>query len=125
LFDRDEESYDLGVHIRLTDMNKFHGNQYGYVTIEDYICHIDKILSENKNIKKIFMASDNLESKQLLKKRYPDLEIFTNDVKFISEKMENQNYIHQQIENLKYNKESYEEVMKDIYSLSKCKKNNI
>lgn len=29
-------SYDLGIHIRLTDMNKYHGNIYGYIYYVDF-----------------------------------------------------------------------------------------
>jgi len=52
----DGDGCELGVHVRLTDMNVTHP-EYGYVTIKDYI---DKILELKPQ--SIFIASDNHKS---------------------------------------------------------------
>lgn len=59
----------LGVHIRMSDMNAWHGDQFGYVYYETYLKYIDELLSSGK-IKNIFIASDNKETLQKLKNRY-------------------------------------------------------
>ena len=64
----------LGVHMRLTDMNRCHQN-YGNVFFEDYKAKIDQILGKHQ-IDKIFVASDNHESIDKLKKVYSNKNLF-------------------------------------------------
>ena len=68
----------LGVHIRMSDMNAWHGSQFGYVYIEDYIREIDALLDRG-TIHNIFVASDNKETLYKLKKHYKDI-IYYPDV---------------------------------------------
>ena len=52
----------LGVHVRMSDMNSWHGDQFGYVYYDNYIYEIDYMLAKNSSIKNIFVASDNKET---------------------------------------------------------------
>lgn len=60
----------LGIHIRLTDMNSLHSKNYGTRDFINYEEIIKRVLSENSNIRNIFVSSDNSESINKLKKRY-------------------------------------------------------
>lgn len=62
----------LAVHIRLTDMNIYHGDDYGIFTLNDYINKIDAMLLTHTNIDTIYIASDNIESIDKLLKIYSD-----------------------------------------------------
>lgn len=62
-FNIDEST--VGVHIRLTDMNIVHGNDYGVLSFEDFKSQM------NPNVK-YFVASDNYESLKKLKELYGD-----------------------------------------------------
>lgn len=62
----------LGVHIRMNDMNAWHGDQFGEIIFKDYKKAIDKKLSK-RNIKNIFISSDNNETLAKLKNRYSNL----------------------------------------------------
>lgn len=62
-FNIDEST--VGVHIRLTDMNIVHGNDYGVLTFEDF-------KSKMRPDVKYFVASDNNESLKKLKDLYGD-----------------------------------------------------
>jgi hypothetical protein len=69
----------LGVHIRMNDMNAWHGNVFGYVYYEDYVKEINRILSKF-NIENIFVASDNYETLEKLKQKYGSLITYAEDV---------------------------------------------
>lgn len=62
-FNIDEST--VGVHVRLTDMNIVHGNDYGFLSFEDF-------KSQMKPDVKYFVASDNYESLKKLKDLYGD-----------------------------------------------------
>lgn len=62
-FNIDEST--VGVHIRLTDMNIVHGNDYGFLSFEDF-------KSQMRPDVKYFVASDNYESIKKLKELYGD-----------------------------------------------------
>ncbi len=62
-FNIDEST--VGVHIRLTDMNIYHGNDYGWLSFEDF-------KSQMRPDVKYFVASDNYESLKKLKELYGD-----------------------------------------------------
>lgn len=70
----------LGVHIRMSDMNSWHGDQFGYVYYKDYIKEIDK-LKETGRIDNIFVASDNHETLRKLINRYGDFMIHNPNVR--------------------------------------------
>jgi hypothetical protein len=67
----------LGVHIRLTDMNKWHP-EHGIFNLSDFINKIDIELNEHE-YDKIFIASDNHESLFKLRKIYGDKIIYNAD----------------------------------------------
>lgn len=60
----------LVVHIRLTDMNINHKNDYGYYSIEDYYKKINEMTDKNPNINSIFICSDNSESIKKIESMY-------------------------------------------------------
>lgn len=65
----------LGVHVRLTDMNKIH-KQYGVLTTDSFKRKIDSVINSG-DYDNIFVASDNMESIEELSKHY---KIIYNDV---------------------------------------------
>jgi hypothetical protein len=62
----------LSVHVRLTDMNTAHVDEYAYVSFDLYNTMINDILRENPTIQNLFVCSDNEESIQKLIKIYGD-----------------------------------------------------
>lgn len=109
----EKKNFDLGIHIRLTDMNRFHGHQHGFVYFNDYDTFIKKII--NQNIKSIFVASDNKKSLLKLKK----YGITYNKNNYIES---SENFTGIQGLNNKNKKEFYIDIMKDVFSLSKSNK---
>lgn len=69
-FNIDENTF--GIHIRLTDMNSMHP-EYGNINIEKYIENTKIILNRNKNINKLFIASDNYESINIFENEFPNI----------------------------------------------------
>jgi len=69
----------LGVHVRMTDMNHHHP-YLGQVSNNHYLEMISKVLVEN-DFPKIFVASDNFESIEILKKEFGD-KIIHNETEF-------------------------------------------
>lgn len=59
----------VGVHVRMSDMNAWHGTQFGYVYYTDYVNKMDYLLN-NHPINNFFIASDNQETLDKLIKRY-------------------------------------------------------
>ena len=70
LFGINENS--LAIHMRMTDMNTVHANDYGVVTREHYHTVIDQMLQSYPNIDNIYITSDNTESIHILQARYSD-----------------------------------------------------
>ena len=64
----------IGVHIRLTDMNTLHKNEYGVRNFGQYLNKINSVIKETEN-SNIFIASDNAESIVKLEGEY---DIITN-----------------------------------------------
>lgn len=62
----------LAVHIRLTDMNRIHGSDYGSFNFNDYKNKIDTVLNQHNNIDNLFICSDNNESICKIKEIYGD-----------------------------------------------------
>jgi hypothetical protein len=93
----------LTVHIRLTDMNTKHSNQYGVYTFDDYKNEIDKVLKNNSNINNIYVASDNNESIYKLISIYNEkIKIinFENPYRVEKENSDNFNYIVEHLNNM-------------------------
>ena len=126
LINKEEKKlYDLGIHIRLTDMNMCHGPQYGNVNYEDYIKILLDVLSKNK-INNIFLASDNFESrasttKLLLDYGFTSDNIYYNNNMLLSNKQDNESFFKEQILNFT-NINSFIEVLNDIFNLSISKR---
>lgn len=101
----------LGVHVRVTDMNNVHP-EYGFVDTNRFVSETKKFLNENKNITKIFLASDNTESINVFIEEFPDIEIIfyegirvekntDNNFRFQIENMKDKNFfVSNFIENL-------------------------
>jgi len=70
LFGINENS--LAIHVRMTDMNTVHANDFGVVTREHYHSVIDNMLRSYPNIDNIYITSDNTESIHVLQSRYSD-----------------------------------------------------
>lgn len=62
----------LAVHVRMTDMNTIHANDFGIVTREHYYTIIDRMLQAYPNIDNLYITSDNTESIHALQKRYSE-----------------------------------------------------
>ena len=123
-FDKNElknMSYDLGIHIRLTDMNKHHGNLYGYIYYDDFEKNIINYIKSN-NVNKVFLTSDNVESLDEVKKLLKSYNVcvYKNNNKMLSLKSDNSNFCQDQKNILLKNTDTYKEVMKDVYHLSLC-----
>ena len=70
----------LGVHIRLTDFNFYHGEQHGHLTLENYVTCVKKILKDG-NYDGLFVSSDNAESIPSMEQHFPDIDIIYNKSK--------------------------------------------
>jgi hypothetical protein len=108
----------LGIHIRLTDMNIQHAEQYGIRCYEDYLQKVKDILSENELIENIFISSDNNESIKKLIRDLPNIKInyIVDNLRCDNENSDNFKF---QIDNLK-NDDYVISCFIDIYLLSKC-----
>jgi len=85
----------LTVHIRLTDMNVTHANDYGVYSFDNYTDEIDKALEIYPEINSIYVASDNNESIQKL------VSFYNEKIKVIS--FENPYRVEKEIsDNFKY-----------------------
>ena len=103
-----EDNY-IGIHIRGTDKII----ESPEIKIDDVYRYIDIALNERKDIKKIFLATDDIFYLEKLLKRYGEDLIVYNKNNIISE---NKEPIHKRYEREKINLE----VMSDVYILSKC-----
>lgn len=103
----------LSVHVRLGDMN-LHHPQFGIATINDYVQKIKEVI-DNNNIDKIFVASDNDESLEILQKHFPTQILFIPNM--IRSKISNFSVspIHINLNNPTY----WEESLKECLLLSK------
>jgi hypothetical protein len=113
----------LGVHLRLTDMNNFHGDIFGVFTTEDYISKIDEFLNQHKNINNVFLASDNILSINKLENYYKNKGIaisYVKDVDFRDNK-EVCNYPHYVVNKINEENTDYHvNVFIEMLVLSKC-----
>jgi hypothetical protein len=104
----------IGLHIRLCDMNIVHAKDYGTVTFDDFINELQKHIT---NDTRVFVASDNYESIEKLKKILGDKLFYVDN--FIRGKNENENTANLQLVNFK-NKKLWEEAFIEMLLLSKC-----
>ena len=114
-FYNNSEGKTLGVHIRLTDMNKYHGDIYGVCEFKDYLKKISKIEKQYTNI---FVASDNVECINILKNIYGKKIKTFNHLSNISPYKDDINFYNQTLLNAK-NKKAWVEVYLDVLALSK------
>lgn len=103
----------LGIHLRLTDMNNIHGNDYGHKTFEDYLHVIDSAL---KDYKKIYVASDNQESINKLISIYGNLITYGNFMRIAGE---NHDLYQWQINHLS-EKKLWQDTFVDMLILAQC-----
>ena len=108
----------LGVHIRLTDMNKYHTNEYGNLYYDDFLMKIKKVLKDNSSIDNIFISSDNYESIEKIKKDLDDIKIsYIENIKRCE--LETSDNYQFQLDNLKSD-EYIKSTFTEMYLLSKC-----
>jgi len=108
---KDIDGDTLGVHTRLTDMNRVHG-QYGIKTTQHYIDKINKI-----NPKSLYLATDNNETVTKIKSAVSYKVLVddtlrretTEDIRFADVHM-----------NLLYDEDYWQEVFSDMLTLSLC-----
>jgi hypothetical protein len=109
----------VGVHVRMNDMNAWHGDQFGFVYYEDYTKHIDILLNDAHNI---FVASDNYETLNKLIERYGDKVVYHKEVRR-SEK-EHQEGNHKELRDMGHKRlsgyENFVTPFDDLLSLIKC-----
>ena len=100
----------VGVHIRLTDMNIYHKDDYGALNFQDFKNHF------NENTR-YFVSSDNEESLIKLKELYGDNIVYNEN--FIRCAFENDDSIKLQLENFR-NNNFWIEAFIEMLLLSKC-----
>jgi len=108
------DSDTIGVHVRLTDMNKLHSN-YGVLTTDSFKRKIEEVIKTSGK-EKIFVASDNSASIEKLSKHF---DIIYNDVSNRSNDEEGRGYNKYLREN-SGEKSLWEDTFLDAISLSKC-----
>jgi hypothetical protein len=107
----------LGVHVRLTDMNKHHPYLVKEIDSDKYI---QTILSNCKEYRTIFVASDNTETLKKIKTLFQDqCQVLYNNNRFIVQAENDTNLDKIQTDNMN-KKEFWIEAFRDMWSLSKC-----
>lgn len=110
----------LGVHIRVTDMRAIHpGYVENIIDKNSYISKIEQIISENTNINKIFVASDNDILLSELKEYFPNLISNTVSNRWHSQDDPNGSYAEYQYNQIA-NEQFWIDSFVEMYSLSKC-----
>jgi DNA-binding beta-propeller fold protein YncE len=105
----------VGVHIRLTDMNALHPN-YGKGNTTNYVNKINEVLKDKDN-KKIFVASDNEGSLNVIKNNF---EVINNEV---GNRAQNENNGHNYMKYLRGESASeslWIDSFLEMISLSRC-----
>jgi hypothetical protein len=105
----------IGLHIRLCDMNIYHGKDYGVLSFNDFLIELRKHISNNT---KIFVASDNIESIKKLQKEFGNRVFYVDG--FIRGNSETEDILLR-LNNLK-NIRLWEEAFIEMLLLSKCGK---
>jgi hypothetical protein len=83
----------LGVMARGTEYN-LHHPMYGVFNVNDYIAEINKILSENKEITKLFIVSEDMEYVEALSNAFPNSYFIKDVFRRTDETMEYINRVH-------------------------------
>lgn len=83
----------LGVMARGTE-NYFHHPMYGIFTVDDYIKGIQKILQDNPQITKIFLASEDMEYISAMHAAFPQSYFIPDVFRTTDETMEYMNAVH-------------------------------
>lgn len=83
----------LGVMARGTEYN-LHHSMYGVFDVNDYIREINKILSENPQITKLFIVSEDMEYINALSESFPSSYFIPNVFRRTDETMEYINRVH-------------------------------
>ena len=111
----------LGVHIRLTDMRKGHPEHFSNIprSKDDYISNIKQIISENTNVNKIFVASDNDISISEVKEHFPNLIVNNVSNRWHAQNDRNCSYTEYQYTQMA-NEQFWIDSFVEMYSLSKC-----
>jgi hypothetical protein len=104
----------IGLHIRLCDMNIYHAKEYGVLHFNDYLNELKKHINKDT---RIFVASDNDESIEKLKKKLGDRLYYVDG--FIRGKTEIEATDKLQLDNFK-NPKLWEEAFIEMLLLSKC-----
>lgn len=110
-------SSTVGVHIRLCDMNLAHKEEYGILTLEDYIEAIQKEITYSDT--NIFVASDNEES--LLKLQA----VFGNRIRYVPRLIRAKTEIEDSSKLQAFNFRSvkfWQEAFLEMLLLSRCSK---
>jgi hypothetical protein len=108
-----DETY-IGVHIRLCDMNIYHGHDYGVLTYNDFF---SEILKYKNDTTKLFVASDNSESLIKLKKEFGDDLFYIEN--FVRSESETQDTTDLQLAYFK-DEEFWMQAFIEMLMLSKC-----
>ena len=103
----------LGVHVRLTDMNRIHP-EYGVSSTKNYIDKINDVIVGGNN--KIFVASDNINSLKILKDNF---NIISNETTNRNSDEKSGNYM-QYLRNRCSDKQLWIDSFLEMISLSKC-----
>jgi len=110
------DSNTLGVHLRTTDMNLH--TEWGKAELSDYLILIRKVIKENPNINKIFIASDAVKSIEYLK-TFSDLPpIYYFNIERVDLTDQTDSQVTQQILNWEKKDNAYE-LFRDVHMLSK------
>ena len=109
------DSNTLAIHLRTTDMNSEH-NYWGAATLDDYVILINKVIKENPNINKIFIASDSSKDIEYLNTidNLPPIHSF-NILRLDNPELD---YPSQQLKNWSDLNNGYE-VLRDVHMLAK------
>jgi hypothetical protein len=107
-------SNTIGVHIRLCDMNIYHKEDFGYLGYDDFLT---VILQELKKENNIFVASDNRESIEKLKKEFKNKLHYVPDI--LRGNFETEDTVNLQLNNIKSEK-FWIDTFLDMILLSNC-----
>jgi len=83
----------LGVMARGTEYN-YHHPMYGVFGVEDYITEIGKILTDNPQITKLFIVSEDMEYVDAISKAFPSSYFVPDVFRRTDETMEYMNRVH-------------------------------
>ena len=113
--DIDEKT--IGIHIRLTDMNVFHGHQHGNFLYGDFRNKLVNVMKTGQ-YDKIYVASDNDESIEKLKKEF-DIIYYDGLINRSPTESEGRQY-NKRLKNNHYTQQYWEESYLEMLSLARC-----